>query len=502
MKKKVFILLFNLIFSCGLASAQDAEKSNLQFRAENEEQNGNLDSARSLYIRAYEDYFRKGNLKAGVACGVKATALYYKDHSYQEAFDLARTIDQAIYQDGPKSASAQAALHYYVTKERLQMYMRLKKGDRARDQLKTMETQVNTASDETLANDLLYSKAIYYYTFGHNEKGNAVFKEMATKLTAQKEYDKVDEVYQTLISNGRKSNNAHLVAQSYSSYMVWKDSVNALKSADAIGKLQKKIDEDEATIAEKDSSLSTRWMIIIGLCVLLALLAGALVVGAVVLMRYILLTRRQKKTIKMEMENNALKAKFIKNISAQLNPSLKKLDSRQPEVKALQGFSDHIQTLANLESATDEKVEMVETQIPQFCENIADSIRDKVKSNVTLTVDAPKMSVNLNKEYATHILTYLLENAAEVTPEGGHITFEFKKRGAHKHQFRVSDTGTPIPENKHEDVFKPFLEIRDLAEGDGLELPICKQMALKMNGDLEIDSSYTKGTRFLLDLYS
>ena len=243
-------------------------------------------------------------------------------------------------------------------------------------------------------------------------------------------------------------------------------------------------------------------MIIIALCVLLALLAGALVVGAVVLMRYILLTRRQKKTIKMEMENNALKAKFIKNISAQLNPSLKKLDSRQEEVRALQNFSDHIQTLANLESATDEKVEMVEMQIPQFCENIADSIRDKVKSNVTLTVDAPKMSINLNKEYTTHILTYLLEKAAEVTPEGGHITFEFKKRGAHKHQFRVSDTGTPIPENKHEDVFKPFLEIRDLAEGDGLELPICKQMALKMIGDLEIDSTYTKGTRFLLDLYS
>ena len=79
---------------------------------------------------------------------------------------------------------------------------------------------------------------------------------------------------------------------------------------------------------------------------------------------------------------------------------------------------------------------------------------------------------------------------------------EFKKRGPHSHQFIVSDTGNGIPEEKREDVFKPFLEIRDLTEGDGLGLPICKQMALKMNGDLEIDSQYTKGTRFVLELRS
>ena len=51
-------------------------------------------------------------------------------------------------------------------------------------------------------------------------------------------------------------------------------------------------------------------------------------------------------------------------------------------------------------------------------------------------------------------------------------------------------------------MFKPFLEIHDLTEGDGLGLPICKQMALKMNGDLEIDPQFTKGTRFILDLHS
>jgi signal transduction histidine kinase len=65
----------------------------------------------------------------------------------------------------------------------------------------------------------------------------------------------------------------------------------------------------------------------------------------------------------------------------------------------------------------------------------------------------------------------------------------------------VSDTGCGIPEEKREDIFKPFLEIRDLTQGDGLGLPICKQMALKMNGDLNIDPQFTKGTRFVLELH-
>lgn len=51
-------------------------------------------------------------------------------------------------------------------------------------------------------------------------------------------------------------------------------------------------------------------------------------------------------------------------------------------------------------------------------------------------------------------------------------------------------------------MFKAFLEIKDLTKGDGLGLPICKQMALKMDGDLTIDPTFTKGTRFILDLHA
>ena len=500
MNTKFFSLLLSLLFCCAVASAQEVQKSALQQRAEADNEKGDIASARFHFIRAFEDYAGKGQIRQGVECGTKATALYYKENYYKEAFDLLQRIEQAIQlkeQDGSKKA----ALKYLTVKERLEMYIRMRRSASALDQINAMETLANATGDESVKNDLLYNKAIYYYTFGHNAQGNAVFKDMADKLTASKEYDKVDQVYQTLIANGRKAGNANLVAQSYSSYLAWKDSANALKHADEIGALKKQIADNEAAISEKDSSLTSRQLIIIGLCILAAALAAALAVGAVVLLRFIALTRKQKKTIRQANENNALKAKFISNISAQLDPTLQKLDSRAPEVKALLDFSRHIQTLSELEN-TEGEVELEDTQVQQFCESLADKVRDKVKSGVTLTVNAPSMSAKINQEYVSHILLHLLSNAAEYTPEGGKIWLDYKKRGAHVHQFLVSDTGQGIPEEKREEIFKPFREIRDLTTGDGLGLPICKQMAINMNGDLDIDPEFTKGTRFVLNLHT
>ena len=502
--RKFFVILGSLLFCCVAVSAQETtEKSSFHQRADEANGKGteSIAVARSLYIHAFEDYARKGQMRQSVECGVKATALYYKENFYKESFDLLRRIDHAIEEGGRLDGKEKAALHYLTAKERLQMYMKMRKADRAKEQLAIMDGYAGTSADETVKNDLLYTKTIYYYTFGLNEKGNATFKEMAGKLTAQKEYDKVDEVYKTLIANGRRSNSANMVAQSYSSYMAWKDSVEAIKRADEVGALKQQIADNEAAISEKDQSLASRKLMIAGLGLLAAALAAVLVVGVVVLLRFILLTRKQKKNIERLNENNALKAKFISNISAQLNPTLQKLDNRQPEVKALQDFSSHIQTLSDLESQS-EAVELEDTQIPPFCEKLMAEIQGKVKPNVTLTVNAPKMSAKINKAYVSHILRHLLSNAAEHTPEGGRITLEFKKRSAHKHQFLVSDTGAGIAEERREDVFKPFLEIHDLTTGDGLGLPICRQMAQRMNGELEIDAEYSKGARFVLELYA
>ena len=497
-----FILLVFCLGICNIAvNSQNVPKNEMEQKADAELARGNRASARSLYNRAFEQYAAKGELQRGVVCGINVTSLYHKENLYKEAFEYLHHVEQLIASQRSADGKTKASMYYQVSRERFRMYMKLRKSDRIQEQLNSMERWSANSGQDSIQNDMLYNKAIYYYTYGKTEEGNATFKKMAANMTNSDDYKKVSEVYLALIASGKKSNNAHLVAQSYNSYIAWKDSVEAVRVAAQIDSLEQQIANNEAEISDKDSSLSASNAFNYVLIVLVVALVAVLVFGSLVLMRFIALTRKQKSTIKMLNENNALQAKFIGNIFAQINPSLQKLDESIPDVKALKEFTSDIRLLSQLECSTDESLTMEETQITSFCENAIDQIRDKVRRDVSLMVNTPKMSVNLNKEYVMHILSHLLNNAAIYTPEGGVITIDFKKRSVHKYQFMISNTGNHIPEEQHEDIFKPFLTIRDLTQGDGMGLPICKQMALKMKGDLTIDPEYTKGTRFVLTVF-
>ena len=189
---------------CIMAGAQDEQKSALQKQAEAAKEKGSVATSRYTYIRAYEDYLKKGQNKQALECAAKATALYYTENLYQEAFDFLRNVDQNI-QSLSLAPSEKATLHYVTSKERMKMYMRMRRPESTRDHLKAMENYAAASSDESVKNDILYEKAIYHYTFGQIAQGNAVFKEMAAKLTASKEYDKVEAAYKQMIANGQEA---------------------------------------------------------------------------------------------------------------------------------------------------------------------------------------------------------------------------------------------------------------------------------------------------------
>ena len=109
------------------------------------------------------------------------------------------------------------------------------------------------------------------------------------------------------------------MARTYDKYITWTDSVKALTAQKELNALKKKYNESLTIIQEKDDSLSSKQHIITGLCVLAAILAAALVAGAIILLRFILLTRKQKKAIGIANEHNELKTEFIQNISAQMS---------------------------------------------------------------------------------------------------------------------------------------------------------------------------------------
>lgn len=500
MKKGIFIALLVSLCCSGTMVGQNSGKVQMKEARENLDKEEYV-RARYLFIQAYQSLVREQNLQEAVACGVQGAALYTRENLYNEAFDLLRRVEQSVLSGAQSEASRINALRYPITKERMRMYVQMKRAPKAKEQLDRLEELADAAKNDSLESDLLYTKAIYYYTFGNIAQGDAALRSLIAQYSGLKNYNQVKTCYLALIDVGRKANSARMVSRAYDSFISWNDSIQAVSAQAKYNELDNRYQQCLKTIEEKDGSLTTKQYIIVGLGILSAVLAVVLVLGALLLFRFILLTRKQKKENVALDERNRLKTQFVRNITAQMQPALQHLDSGQPAVKAMTQYLQHIQELADLEDSLKEPDEMQERNISVFCERLMDQIRPYVQSEVSLVVHAPKLSVSINEEHLERLLGHLLRNAALHTPAGGKITLEFRKRGAHVHQFLVTDTGAGIPEEKRAKLFLPFTEVKDLMRGDGLGLPICALLAQKMNGSLALDSEYVKGARFVVDLH-
>lgn len=468
--------------------------------------------ARFLYKQAYDAYAASENYSKAVECGVKVSSLYYRDFLYKEAFDLCRVMDQMVSAAEQKQQKGLPDLHFLITKERVQMYLKLKNPAQTKAQLDRLESLAGQSDNPETKDDLLYTKMTYFYTFGLQAQGDASFSQLISQYRAQKKYEKVNQAYKKLISIALRSNNAPLVSRTYDKLIAWTDAAKTLTAQDELSVLKRKYNESQQTIQEKDDALSTKKHIIIGLITIIVILGIALAFLGILLVRYIATVAKQKKSIRIANDHNELKTQFISNISSQMAPTLGTLTQSAiqlpgaqgmvAQIEALRSFSNHIQELTSLENSLSETFELNDNcNVGNFCEELMNKIKPDIRPNVATFLDITNLQIKTNTEQLAHILTHLLRNAAHYTEEGK-ITLEFKKRGARMFQFVITDTGAGIPAEQRDNLFKPFSEIKDLTQGDGLGLPICALIAIKLNGSLALDTTYTKGSRFILKLNS
>lgn len=101
------------------------------------------------------------------------------------------------------------------------------------------------------------------------------------------------------------------------------------------------------------------------------------------------------------------------------------------------------------------------------------------------------------------VLLNLMNNAIKFTEKGGvtvsgQIIEETSSQSTF--EFSVTDTGIGIPENKHEQIFKEFMqataETTRKYGGTGLGLNICKRIVEMQNGRIWVESEVGKGSSF------
>ena len=179
----------------------------------------------------------------------------------------------------------------------------------------------------------------------------------------------------------------------------------------------------------------------------------------------------------------------------------------EKEINSIQQSADHILNLLTnlLEFSSLEQgklhVSKENFDIHQLCDETAEMFESIARhKNLEFKLDnsiEPNTFICSDQLKIKQILTNIISNGIKYTLEGS-VTFK-ARMGRNLLVFDITDTGVGIPEDKLEEVFKPFVRIEtynQFAEGSGYGMSVVKGLVDLLGGDIHIESEVGKGSHF------
>jgi signal transduction histidine kinase/CheY-like chemotaxis protein/HPt (histidine-containing phosphotransfer) domain-containing protein len=156
------------------------------------------------------------------------------------------------------------------------------------------------------------------------------------------------------------------------------------------------------------------------------------------------------------------------------------------------------------------KIEASQLELETTCFNLPDLVHNTVKivhtkaeeKGLSITVAfSPDVKPGIigDPQRLRQILLNLIGNAIKFT-EAGEVNVEVKCGGQDQIHFTIADTGIGIPNDQHENIFKPFTQADNSSTrnfgGTGLGLDICQRLVSLMGGLIWVESEPGKGSQF------
>lgn len=161
-----------------------------------------------------------------------------------------------------------------------------------------------------------------------------------------------------------------------------------------------------------------------------------------------------------------------------------------------------ILSMAEMENG-DSIPEPVETDSSMITGHSLKAVQATLKKDIRLyeTSDLPEgFKIVTDPLRVQQILMNLLNNACKYTDQG-----EINLNSSYDSKtgvvtYSVTDTGCGIPMDRADEIFDRFVKLDDQKQGLGMGLALCREIALKLGGNVRLDTSYMGGSRFCLDL--
>lgn len=163
---------------------------------------------------------------------------------------------------------------------------------------------------------------------------------------------------------------------------------------------------------------------------------------------------------------------------------------------------DDILIYSDLESS-DYTLQMSDINCERMCKEIYENANKKQYTDIEMsyTTDLPEgFTFHSDEQLVKLLMSHLLRNAKKFTEQG---TIRFMASTKETHgvlTLTVEDTGPGIPTDKADYIFGTFKKLNEFTQGTGLGLSICRLIAKRLGGNIQLDTTYKNGARFVFTL--
>ncbi|MDH5737467.1 MAG: HAMP domain-containing histidine kinase, partial [Gammaproteobacteria bacterium] len=136
------------------------------------------------------------------------------------------------------------------------------------------------------------------------------------------------------------------------------------------------------------------------------------------------------------------------------------------------------------------------------CESIIRPLAEAADLHLNV-VNMEGQSVWADSTRLKQVLLNLLSNAVKYNSQKGSIKLSTHKLESDKLRIIVADTGKGISQEEQKLLFEPFQRLvsdDSQIEGSGMGLVICRELVLRMGGEMGVESPPGEGTSFWVDL--
>ena len=436
------------------------------------------------------------SLRQSVENGVATSVRQSENHEWREAFTTCRNLDAMIGSGNPE-------LHYLVAKERFRLYFRIHRTAECKSQLALMEQYARASRQNSVIEDMLTRKAGFAKTTGNTALAVSCYKVIFYMRSAGKDDNGKEKCFKDLLAKAKQSGDASMSGVIDRMYTEWKDSISGIRAAKELTDTKAQFAAAQEEISDKDTKITAQWAFIIILIIIAVALGIGLAFFVLLMMKNVREIKRLKSSLNLANSNNERKNNFLTNIGTQIRPSLDAIavahNDSNGQIKALTTYIAHIEEYMTLEQSREERYELSNQNMGQFCEKIKEATKDIVSPNTKVTFDSQPISFPTNTEALSTLALCIAREAAKCdTLE--RITYEFKKHGPRTGHFLITAVGMIMPEEKRATLFQAFAETVDITKDDGLTYPTCSLISYKLGGLLRLDEEYKRGTRFVVEL--